>query len=57
MVGEIGAAFGVQDLQLDTKGAGDESQVTVSGYIMPGLQVKLWVGIFKPLVSSLCVIV
>ncbi|EJN6828082.1 autotransporter assembly complex protein TamB [Vibrio cidicii] len=49
VVGEIGAAFGVQDLQLDTTGAGDESQVTVSGYIMPGLQVKYGVGIFKPL--------
>ncbi|MCW1889438.1 hypothetical protein OK016_06990 [Vibrio chagasii] len=26
-------AFGVQDLQLDTAGSGDDSQVTVSGYI------------------------
>ena len=46
VVGEIGEAFGVQDLQLDTEGAGDDSQVTVSGYIMPGLQVKYGVGIF-----------
>lgn len=49
VVGEIGQAFGVQDLQLDTAGAGEDSQVTVSGYIMPGLQVKYGVGIFKPL--------
>ncbi|MCG7491502.1 translocation/assembly module TamB [Vibrio sp. Of14-4] len=46
VVGEIGEAFGVQDLQLDTAGAGDESQVTVSGYVLPGLQVKYGVGIF-----------
>ncbi len=47
VVGEIGSAFGVQDLQLDTAGSGDESQVTVSGYIAPGLQVKYGVGIFN----------
>ncbi|MFC3023231.1 translocation/assembly module TamB domain-containing protein [Vibrio zhugei] len=47
LVGEIGNAVGVRDLQLDTKGSGDESQVTVSGYILPGLQVKYGVGIFN----------
>ncbi|MDW6002830.1 autotransporter assembly complex protein TamB [Vibrio mangrovi] len=47
LVGEIGQAFGVQDLQLDTSGAGEDSQVTVSGYILPGLQVKYGVGIFN----------
>lgn len=46
VVGEIGEAFGVQDLQLDTAGSGDDSQVTVSGYILPGLKVKYGVGIF-----------
>ncbi|MPW36989.1 translocation/assembly module TamB domain-containing protein [Vibrio sp. B1Z05] len=47
VVGEIGEAFGVSDLQLDTAGSGDDSQVTVSGYILPGLQVKYGVGIFE----------
>lgn len=46
VVGELGQAFGVQDLQLDTAGSGDDSQVTVSGYVLPGLQVKYGVGIF-----------
>ncbi|MEZ8101939.1 autotransporter assembly complex protein TamB [Vibrio bivalvicida] len=46
VVGEIGEAFGVQDLQLDTAGSGDDSQVTVSGYLLPGLKVKYGVGIF-----------
>ncbi|MGR5096415.1 translocation/assembly module TamB domain-containing protein [Vibrio maritimus] len=49
VVGDIGQAFGVQDLQLDTAGTGDDSQVTVSGYILPGLQVKYGVGIFNSL--------
>ncbi|OLQ77445.1 hypothetical protein BIT28_23530 [Photobacterium proteolyticum] len=46
LVGNVGEAFGVQDLTLDTAGAGDDSQVTISGYIAPGLQVKYGVGIF-----------
>jgi len=49
VVGKIGEAFGVQDLQLDTAGSGEDSQVTVSGYILPGLQVKYGVGIFNSL--------
>ncbi|MGF1762419.1 autotransporter assembly complex protein TamB [Aliivibrio kagoshimensis] len=46
VVGEIGEAFGVQDLALDTAGSGDDSQVTVSGYLTSDLQVKYGVGIF-----------
>lgn len=47
VVGEIGEAFGVQDLQVDTAGSGRESQVTVGGYILPGLKVQYGVGIFE----------
>ncbi|MGF1725148.1 autotransporter assembly complex protein TamB [Photobacterium nomapromontoriensis] len=46
LVGSVGEAFGVKDLALDTAGSGSESQVTISGYIAPGLQVKYGVGIF-----------
>ncbi|OOF30680.1 translocation/assembly module TamB domain-containing protein [Salinivibrio proteolyticus] len=46
LVGEIGQAFGVEDLTLDTSGAGDEQKVEVSGYILPDLEVKYGVGIF-----------
>ncbi|WCE29425.1 autotransporter assembly complex protein TamB [Vibrio sp. SCSIO 43137] len=49
LVGKIGEAFGVSDLHLDTAGSGDSSQVTVSGYITPELQVKYGVGIFNSL--------
>ncbi|WP_213990465.1 translocation/assembly module TamB domain-containing protein [Sodalis sp. dw_96] len=51
LVGKIGAAFGVSNLTLDTQGVGDESQVVVSGYVTPGLQVKYGVGIYDSLAT------
>ncbi|QTF10674.1 translocation/assembly module TamB [Brenneria izadpanahii] len=51
VVGKIGEAFGVSNLALDTQGAGDSSQVVVSGYVLPGLQVKYGVGIFDSLAT------
>ncbi|MGL9723762.1 autotransporter assembly complex protein TamB [Sodalis sp. (in: enterobacteria)] len=51
VVGKIGQAFGVSDLALDTQGVGDSSQVVISGYIAPGLQVKYGVGIFDSLAT------
>ena len=47
VVGELGEAFGVSDLTLDTAGAGDNSQVTVSGYLSRDLQIKYGYGIFN----------
>ncbi|GAB2923604.1 autotransporter assembly complex protein TamB [Rheinheimera gaetbuli] len=47
VVGELGEAFGVRDLTLDTAGAGDNSQVTVSGYLSRDLQIKYGYGIFN----------
>ena len=44
VVGKIGETFGVSNLALDTQGVGDSSQVVVSGYVLPGLQVKYGVG-------------
>ncbi|PMN66486.1 translocation/assembly module TamB domain-containing protein [Enterovibrio norvegicus] len=49
LVGQLGEAFGVQDLSVDTSGSGDDEKVEVSGYILPGLQVKYGVGIFTSL--------
>lgn len=46
LVGQIGERFGLSDVQLDTAGSGNESQVTVSGYLTPDLQLKYGVGIF-----------
>ncbi len=46
LVGQIGNAFGLRELSLDTAGSGNNSKVTVSGYLSPRLQVKYGVGIF-----------
>lgn len=51
LVGKIGEAFGVSNLALDTEGVGDSSQVVVSGYVLPDLQVKYGVGIFDSLAT------
>ena len=51
VVGKIGETFGVSNLALDTAGVGDTQQVQVSGYVLPGLQVKYGVGIFDSLAT------
>lgn len=49
LVGGIGEAFGIQDLNLGTSGVGDGSKMVVSGNITPRLQVKYGVGLFDGL--------
>lgn len=49
LVGGIGEAFGIQDLNLGTAGVGDSSKVQVSGNIGKRLQVKYGVGLFDGL--------
>jgi len=51
LVGKIGETFGIKDLSLDTQGVGDSSQVVVSGYILPRLQVKYGIGLFDSLAT------
>jgi translocation and assembly module TamB len=48
-VGAFGQAFGVDDLALETAGAGDESQVVVSGQLSDDLRVSYGVGVFTPI--------
>ncbi|MGC3872316.1 translocation/assembly module TamB domain-containing protein [Halomonas sp. GXIMD04776] len=48
-VGQVGQAFGINDLTLDTAGSGDDSQVVVSGYLFDDLKVSYGVGIFSPI--------
>lgn len=50
-IGNVGELFGIKDLSLDTQGVGDNSQVVVSGYILPNLQLKYGVGIFDSLAT------
>lgn len=49
LMGGIGEAFGIQDLNLGTAGVGDSSKVQVSGNIGKRLQVKYGVGLFDGL--------
>ena len=49
LLSAIGDAVGIEDLQLDTEGVGDTSQLIVSGYVLPGLKVKYGVGLFDSL--------
>ncbi|MEQ6917487.1 autotransporter assembly complex protein TamB [Halomonas aquatica] len=48
-VGAFGEAFGIQDLSLDTAGAGEESQVVVTGNITDRLSIGYGVGVFSPI--------
>ncbi|WP_332309488.1 translocation/assembly module TamB domain-containing protein [Bisbaumannia pacifica] len=48
-VGQVGQAFGIEDLRLETAGAGEESQVVVAGQLTEDLRVSYGVGIFSPI--------
>lgn len=48
-IGQLGQAFGVKDLSLDTSGSGEDSQVVVSGHLFDDLEVSYGVGIFSPI--------
>ncbi|MDR9438087.1 MAG: translocation/assembly module TamB domain-containing protein [Halomonas sp.] len=48
-VGAIGEAFGIDDLSLDTAGAGEESQVVVTGNLTDRLSIGYGVGVFSPI--------
>lgn len=50
-VDKIGKIFGVSNLALDTAGVGNSQQIQVSGYVLPGLQVKYGVGLFDSLAT------
>ena len=43
----IGDTIGVSDLTLETEGSGDDTRVTVGGYIAPGLRIQYGAGVFR----------
>ncbi|MDO4698120.1 MAG: translocation/assembly module TamB domain-containing protein [Pasteurellaceae bacterium] len=49
IVGGVGSAFGISDLNVTTAGIGDNTKVVVSGSLTPRFKVKYGVGIFAPL--------
>lgn len=46
LVSGIGEMLRISELNVSTAGTGNDSQVVVSGYVLPGLQVKYAMGIF-----------
>jgi translocation and assembly module TamB len=46
LVSGIVENFGFSDVSLDSSGSGDKTQVSISGYLMPGLQLQYGVGVF-----------
>lgn len=49
LISGIGDALMIRDLGVSTQGVGDNSQVVVSGYVLPDLQVKYAMNIFDSL--------
>jgi translocation and assembly module TamB len=49
VVSSIGESLGMSDVSLDTAGTGDNTQVTLSAYLLPGLQFQYGVGVFSPI--------
>ncbi|AZZ99165.1 translocation/assembly module TamB domain-containing protein [Pseudoalteromonas sp. R3] len=46
---KAGETIGIQDVNLSAKGSGDDTQVEVSGYLTPSVQVSYRVGVFASL--------
>lgn len=51
IVGEIGNAFGIRDLQVTSEGVGVKTKVVVKGNLLPRLQLKYGVGVFDSLAT------
>ena len=47
VVATIGRVVGLSDLNLDTSGSGDNTQVTISGHLAPKLEAQYGVGVFN----------
>ncbi|MBO1519789.1 translocation/assembly module TamB domain-containing protein [Oceanisphaera pacifica] len=47
VVSNVGEALGLQDVSLDTGGSGDDTEVNISAYVLPGLQIGYGVGVFS----------
>ncbi|WOE42849.1 translocation/assembly module TamB domain-containing protein [Acinetobacter chinensis] len=48
LTNQIGRTFGLSGLALDAQGTGNDTQVSVTGYITPDLFIRYGVGVFTP---------
>ena len=49
VIGFLGDTLGVKDFTIDTRGQGDDTRVEVSGYVLPGVQIRYGIGLFSDL--------
>ncbi|MDV2857812.1 translocation/assembly module TamB domain-containing protein [Oceanimonas sp. CAM02] len=47
LVTGVGEALGFQDVAVDTSGSGESTEVNISAYVLPGLQIGYGVGVFS----------
>ena len=47
VVTDIGESLGLKDVSVDTDGSGDATEVNISAYLLPGLQIGYGVGVFS----------
>ncbi len=43
----LGEKLGVNDLALEAEGSGDDTQITIGGYVAPGLRLQYGAGVFS----------
>ncbi|ENX15736.1 hypothetical protein F895_02282 [Acinetobacter sp. CIP 64.2] len=48
LTNQIGRTFGLSGLALDAQGTGDDTQVSLTGYITPDLFIRYGIGVFTP---------
>ena len=48
LTNQIGRTFGFSGLALDAQGTGDDTQVSLTGYITPDLFIRYGIGVFTP---------
>ncbi len=48
LTNQIGRSFGLSGLALDAQGTGDDTQVSLTGYLTPDLFIRYGVGVFTP---------
>lgn len=48
LTNQIGRAFGLSGLALDAQGNGNDTQISLTGYITPDLYIRYGVGVFTP---------
>ena len=49
IISKVGNTLGFEDVSLDTSGQGDSTQLSLTGTVAPGVQLRYGVGVFDPI--------